>query len=841
MSHLQPSGITRTVVLHRAPLAPAAAALTTGVVLGRFATFPTGFWMVLAGGLLLAAGLSLIRPHLRALTSALVIAIIASLGAVHARLAYFHLPEDHIVHYADSSPQLAALRGTIATAPQIYDAGAGLQHGYQRGPRTTLLLKADEIPTRDGWRPARGLVRVVIKEPFSGLGAGARVELLGRLCRFDTPDNPGQLDWAATARIHHCLARFTMEGVDGLTPLQGGQTSRIGLAICRLRAAFRQHLVLAGDEQATRLLAALLVGERDPALRTLNRAMIRSGVAHFLSISGLHLGVFLGFVFLVCRLLALSPRRSAITVLVVLGAYMVLAEPRAPLLRSALMAAALCTAVIFRRPHSSLNALAASGILLLAIDPLQLFTAAFQLSFVIVGGLLILHEPVERLLFGRWKRLRGLMVFRDEQRVRRWFYYVAGNWATGAVAMALTAYLVAAPLVAYHFGLFCPYAPVLSLVLLPLVLAVLLPGYVAMALAGPLPNLSHAVAQQAGWAANLLADGVERLAELPGMSFELRPVGVLATSLCYAVIWVVLARKRFRHGRLATRLLTIAAIAALAYSQRTAPAPPAAELHLLAVGSGQCAVLRSPDGQTTILDAGTQSGFDAGELVVLPLLRTHRLPLPQRMFISHANTDHFNALPSMLSRKRVDEAYVNDYFGRREDPAAVPFAEAEVATMLRRGSKSVRRLEPGQVVRIDARTHVEVLWPPRAQPELSLNDTSLVLRVTCDDRSVLLPGDLDRQGQAGLLASGVDLSADILVLPHHGAWRKTLPAFVKAVGPETVLVSSSADPTRRSHAREQERAFWRDLRPSNGYYSTARNGWICVRFGEGEVRVETMR
>ena len=134
--------------------------------------------------------------------------------------------------------------------------------------------------------------------------------------------------------------------------------------------------------------------------------MIRAGTAHLMSISGLHLGIFLGFVFLLCRLVAMSPRRSAGVVLVVLAAYVLLAEPRAPLLRSAIMAAALCSGLILGRRYMPLNALAAAAIILLAIEPLQLFQAGFQLSFAIVAGLVLFLRPARRLIFRRWLRRR---------------------------------------------------------------------------------------------------------------------------------------------------------------------------------------------------------------------------------------------------------------------------------------------------------------------------------------------------------------------------------------------------------------------------------------------------
>ena len=106
------------------------------------------------------------------------------------------------------------------------------------------------------------------------------------------------------------------------------------------------------------------------------------------------------------------------------------------------------------------------------------------------------------------------MVFRDRDRLRRWLNYTAANWLMDAVAIAVIAYVVSAPLVAYHFHLFSPYAAPLSLLLAPVVAAVLVPGYVSMALAWPMPNLAYAFGQLAAWA----ADGLARIGGGDGAS-----------------------------------------------------------------------------------------------------------------------------------------------------------------------------------------------------------------------------------------------------------------------------------------------------------------------------------
>ena len=142
---------------------------------------------------------------------------------------------------------------------------------------------------------------------------------------------------------------------------------------------------------------------------------------------------------------------------------------------------------------------------------------------------------------------------------------------------------------------------------------------------------------------------------------------------------------------------------------------------------------------------------------------------------------------------------------------------------------------------MDERTHVETLWPPAGRTDLNLNDTSLVLRITCDGQSVLLTGDLARVGQSELARAPPAVRADVLVLPHHGAWHAPLPGFVSAVSPEIVVVSAAADPAGRLGPTERAEEFFANLAASAQYYTTAGNGWTCIRFGAGRVRVECMR
>jgi competence protein ComEC len=825
----------------RVPLVPAAVAMILGVVAGKYLPLPTGFYIVLGAGAVVAAALTLLRPHLHAASVAAIATAVFCVGAAHLRLAYFALPEDHVVSYTQDSPILATLRGQIVTTPQTLQDDPRLQLGYRRPSRTTFILEARAIRTGDTYRPASGLLRATVREQDNRLAAGQTVELVGTLGRFRGADNPGQQDWAETARLNRTPAWMTVPAPDGVTIL-GEPSSAWERAYWRVRAAARQHVTACGDAQEGDLLNALITGERSPALSDLNRMMVEAGVAHYLSISGSHLAVFLGFIYLLCRLATLPPRRAGILVLAVLAMYLLVAEPQAPLLRSAIMAAAVCLAAITHRQNSAINAMAAAMIVLLLADPLQLFTPGLQLSFAIVAGMILLQRPMRDLLFGGFLRRRGLMVFRQKDRARRWLHFSVANFGISVTTLALTAYAVSAPLVAYHFGRFSPYATVLSVLMAPLMTTVLVPGYLSLALAWPLPNLSYAMGQAASQAAGLLQKSIDAMQWLPGLSLEMRPVSAAWVLLAYAALLAAVLWRKIPLGKFVAPAMTASLAAATVWTQLPATRPPAAELHLLSIGVGQCAVLRTPDGKTFLIDAGTRGGFDAATNVLEPFLRSQKFPAPSAAFVSHANADHYNALPAYLARHSLGRIYLGERFdltGRMDYESAL----SQLFEAMQTKNVPIERLCAGQKISLDDRTTAEVVWPPAGfglEPSTDINDTSLVLRIVCDGRCVLVTGDISDVAQSKLSPQADSIRSDVLVMPHHGSWRQSLPAFVGAVNPKFLLTSSSRGFSIPSGNPAAE-AFFSGLRTKYICRNTAREGWIRVRFGAGKVEVRTMR
>jgi len=374
--------------------------------------------IVLGAASLILSVVTLRWNHLRLLTSISIGISVFALGAGRFCTSYYSVAADSIVSCTPiDRSMLATVRGRIDSFPQLITPE--VEYGYKGKQKILFLLQSQQVKTTSGWVPVSGLVRVSVYEPYKTFAPGDTVELVGEMGRYRGRPNPGGYDARDAGRKNGTWVWFRVKTSSAATVINSssGGWSRW---LWRMRATVQQRLTESGDIQSGQLLSALILGDRHQVLGKLNRIMVRAGIAHFLSISGLHLGVFLGFVYAICRLVWMSRRTSAIVMLVILGAYLMLAEARAPLLRSAIMATMLGLSVITGRRNSSINALAAAAIILLLIDPLQLLAPGFQLSFAIVAGLILLHNRIHEILFGWWIRRRGLMVYRREQRFRRW-------------------------------------------------------------------------------------------------------------------------------------------------------------------------------------------------------------------------------------------------------------------------------------------------------------------------------------------------------------------------------------------------------------------------------------
>jgi competence protein ComEC len=524
-----------------------------------------------------------------------------------------------------------------------------------------------------------------------------------------------------------------------------------------LRDRVARRLIEEGQGGA--LLAALAVGRRDGLEPARRDAIARTGLGHLLAVSGLHLALVAGLAFALARrslrmsawLGARFDTRPMAVLLswVAASAYALLSGGAAPVQRAWVCLSLPVVALLIERSGRLRVSLSAALLLLLVLDPLALFSPGAQLSFVAAAALGrdIVQGPD-----------RGALV--------------------SLVRASATAMVATAPLVALHFAPVAPTALPLNWVAVPWTSFVLLPA--------ALVGAAAAICQCGeGWIAGAASLGELSLAAIDAIAGQLGERPGPGPSAGAIVLSSVMAGATLRAAGTLARLVgcgLVTALLAFAPPGVVEPLPP--RLVVLDVGQGD-AILVQGTGAAVLIDAGVAGpgGLDRGRDVVLPALRALGVRRLDVVVVTHGDLDHRGGVPSVLAEMPVARLWLTA--GARSDPRY-----AEVVESARRGGVVIEEQGAGSPEELVGDLRLRALWPPADGAGASSNDRSLVLSIAVGGRRVLLPGDLELEGEHGLLALEDDLRADVLLLGHHGSRTSTSVNFLAAVSPSVALVSA---------------------------------------------------
>jgi len=222
----------------------------------------------------------------------------------------------------------------------------------------------------------------------------------------------------------------------------------------------------------------MLLGEKAALSSEQQNAFMRSGTFHIFCIAGLHVGMIATAILAVLQLLRM-PRRSAIVCgLLVLWLYVQVTGANVPAERAFLMIAFLAGSRLFRLPGNSLAALTAAALFTLCLDPRQLFSAGFQMSYAVVGSLVVMCAPLARRWQEAWQPWRDLPEA-AWGRPRHWAFWL-GQSLLGAGATTWVALLASTPSTVGHFGLFSPGGLLANLLIVPLAMLAIIAGFTSM-------------------------------------------------------------------------------------------------------------------------------------------------------------------------------------------------------------------------------------------------------------------------------------------------------------------------------------------------------------------------
>ncbi|GIV58781.1 MAG: DNA internalization-related competence protein ComEC/Rec2 [Rhodothermaceae bacterium] len=747
------------------PAAHAALCLATGIALAEaFPGLSPEAWL-LAFPLVLAGLLPLRRARRRlvsltrlGLYLAAATSFVALGGLLHAMQAVH--PPHHIAHLVGTPSPRVTLEGYVSDRPVSSTYGS------------RFLLGMDRRWTSGGAIPATGRVQVNLPPDLAPPPEGSRIRVQGRLEHLPRPRNPADFDYGTYLRRQGVSALLDVETTGEITVLAakpGGLSGWLVAARAYVRATLDRHVP---GVQPRAMMQALLLGDRRDLDRNLRANFASTGLMHVLAVSGLHV-LLVGFVvfdllrpLLMRRIgsrwswLTIEYTRSFVT-LTLLVLYLGLTGAPPSAVRAVLMAALFLTANLLQRHSPSLNTLGVAALVMLLLDPMQLFDVGFQLSFAAVAGIVSLRPVLASGLPSSWGE-----------------HPLARRLVT-LVMVSLAATLATMPLLLHHFGQASLAGLLLNVAAIPLTALTLMAGMLLVVL-GWWPAAGWLLGGAAGGFAGLLATvaraGARHLDVLTIEHYLDDPwlLAAMASALVMLAQWPR-PRNRWRLAILATACLGGAL-------WTHALTPPRLEVLFFDVGQGDAALIATPDGRHALIDAGERNAYtDRGRTTLVPHLRRFGIRHLDAVCITHPHSDHLGGVPYVLRHVPVGRVLDNgdlhgsalyDETQRLLDSLAIPH----------------HALRAGDTLHLGRSVLVQVLSPP-APPEEDddTNDASLVLRVVYGTTTFLFMGDAEASTEERLVAHyGSLLATDVVKVGHHGSATSSTPGFVMTAMPDTL-------------------------------------------------------
>ncbi len=377
----------RKLPVWSAPLVPVALALTAGILLDRFCIVPLAASLTVALVSLLA-WLIFLNTARQWLALLYLMGGVAAAGSAYHHWHRHHVGATDLSRIAERETQPARLRGVLASAPIVHAGQSAplLSFPTRDTTRFVLSVSARQDLAGRAWHDADGLVQVTLIGRNDKVTVGDEVELLGRLALPSDASNPGEFDYAAFLRDQGITTTLTvLESDEVILVRRGWPTSLFGiLAVAR---GWGQQTLKGGLSSQHGVASALLLGEGADMSGEDWEQYLRTGVIHVLAISGQHLVVLAGFLWLAARLCGFRRRYAAPMIALVLIGYALLTGGRPPVMRAAWVVAAFAGGILLQRPVWHANTFALGWIGVIAMNPADIFNAGCKLSFLAVAVL----------------------------------------------------------------------------------------------------------------------------------------------------------------------------------------------------------------------------------------------------------------------------------------------------------------------------------------------------------------------------------------------------------------------------------------------------------------------
>ncbi|MEY2501922.1 MAG: competence protein ComEC [Verrucomicrobiota bacterium] len=620
------------------------------------------------------------------------------------------------------APRPVTVRGAVISEPRISERGAA-----------SFLFQAESIEIDGESHPCRAKLFARWRH---AVDFGDEVRLFGTAQPIDGPRNPGEFDmraYLAREDVHRALiVRYSENGTvaahgGGNRLLRAAQQSRAWMQATISRS-------LENSPDVTGAINGMVLGLRHQTAEDIEEPFQQTGTLHLFAVAGLHVGIVARLLWILATMARLPRKWATVLIIPALLFYAAITGLHTSSVRAAVMSAVLLGGFIVERKAFAFNSLAAAAALILWWDTNELFAVGFQLSFCVVGAILLLHEPTFRFLQRRLAADPFLP--RTLFTARRRGLNKGLTWLARASAVSFAAWIGSFPLMLWYYHLVTLISLAANLVVVPIAFFVLAGALLSLVTA-PLSSGLSIVFNNANWVlTKFILGAVQLFAQIPAGHFYVehphRPSGAIL------------------------------------------------EINALDLRSGAALHVRAAR-QDWLFDAGPARDY---ERVLYPYLRTRGVNGLEGLVLTHGGAAHIGGASAIVGdfrpRKLFDTAATNRSVLHRK------FTE-----LLATEKRASRLCQAGDEFTISRAVTGRILFPPPNFQGERADDHALVVElVVAGRRRALLMSDVGDAAENFLVQHHSELRADLLIKGQHHTGLSGTPAFLDCVRPQAIIATS---------------------------------------------------
>ena len=679
--------------------------------------------------------------------------------------------------------------------------GTVKEKGYSTSGKRVYVAEISQSNLGDGLMLFKNYRIRLYDDQFESrdLQTGSSFRAIIQLYEFPERRNPHDFDYGGWLHSQQIVAHGEIKE---LIEKRNAQTV---FSWTNLRGYVQKNIDALFDTQTAPMAKALFLGYKEEISEDTRQNFSRSGLSHIMAVSGLHVGFIVAPIWFIIPFLwtkRWGKWAGLILLTVLLFGYSGLTGFSASVSRASLMAWLLTYGKLFNKVRNSVNLTAGAAIILLIINPYQLFDVGFQLSFGAVFTILLLMPEAQRMIPIRYR---------------------FGKTGAFATIMIISVVVQAGlfPILTYYFGEFSIAGPIANAFVIP-IMTITVPAGLLMSLlpASLNPIIAYTVIP-VEWSLLWIEFVAQKIGGNEWSYFSISNESLLIF-LLWGMVILFLGSIRIPEMRwklLITVLVVINLFLVEQITQKSQQNP--LRITFLDVGQGDAIHIQTPRDRHILVDVGRWSpGYDSGSRTIIPYLKHNGVDRIDAIILSHPHADHIGGIVSVLKEFDVSVIYQSSYeyesqlysnYMKTADDLGVP----------------VKNVFSGEVLKIDENLRFYVLGPmvKEAKPS-SPNNYSVAVKVVYGHRSVLLTGDAEK-GQETELANiyGDFLKSNLYKMGHHGSRTSSTETFLNEVNPE-ISVASLAFRNRFRHPNLD--AVTRTSNYSKENYYTSLEGAVVI-------------